>query len=316
MNTPIAKRGPVAGFNLGKSIMLGLAEDKPYRPSSIRDAEFKTELKSKGVSLKETPGTFLGAYTARVLGDVVADETRKDIYWRFNHPLAVADVTLQKAIDPQNKLGPYGRGAIGLAALQPAIALTGAYNPLNISELGRPTGYKQNVPNPEEPTETLEPGTEIFQRFFQGRTGRPLAYEKAQEEIPDLTKTRYANYMNFLYNDPGALGKATMGMVKVTGENLEGDPEARIFGYPVSIPSVTAAAGGIAGARAVVKMGPLVESGRRTPAVMRGLAGGALGSAAGAVAGVLMNQAVSAAGNAMNKLPTQQEYQNISAGRI
>jgi hypothetical protein len=122
--------------------------------------------------------------------------------------------------------------------------------------------------------------------------------------------------MNFLYNDPGALGKATMGMVKVTGENLQGDPEARVFGYPVSIPSVTAAAGGIAGARAGVKMGPLVESGRRTPAVMRGLAGGALGSAAGAVVGVLANQAISAAGNTMRKLPTQQEYENISAGRI
>jgi hypothetical protein len=49
---------------------------------------------------------------------------------------------------------------------------------------------------------------------------------------------------------------------------------------------------------------------------MRGLAGGALGSAAGAVVGVLTNQAISAAGNTMRKLPTQQEYENISAGRI
>jgi hypothetical protein len=316
MNTPAAKRGPVAGFNLGKSIMLGLAENKPYQPSSLLDKQFKQELKAQGVGLRETPGTFLGAYSARVLGDVVSDQTRKSLYWRFNHPLAIADAALEKTIDPQNRLGPYRRGVIGIAALQPAIALTGAYNPLNISELGRPTGYKQNMPDSEQPTKSVEPATELFQRFFQGRTGRPLAYSKAQEEIPDLTKARYANYMNFLYHDPGALGKATMGMVKVTGENLQGNPEMRVFGYPLSIPSVTATTGGIAGARAGIKMGPLVDGGRKTPTVLRGLAGGALGSAAGAVAGVLTNQAISAVGNAMKKLPTQQEYQNISAGRI
>ena len=129
--------------------------------------------------------------------------------------------------------------------------------------------------------------------------------------------------MNFLYNDPGPIGKATMGIVKVTPENLQGDPEARILGYPVSIPSVTALAGGITGSRMGVLSSPSVERtvqpslfagkkvdvsrvmGKRTPAVLRGLAGGALGSAAGAMAGVLTNQAISAAGNTEGKLPMQ-----------
>jgi hypothetical protein len=49
----------------------------------------------------------------------------------------------------------------------------------------------------------------------------------------------------------------------------------------------------------------LVVMGKRTPTVLRGLAGGALGSAAGAMAGVLTNQAISAAGNTEGKLPMQ-----------
>jgi len=318
------------GFRTGKNLMVDLAtmarepsvpgvpQPAKYGRTVFKDPFFYEGLKASGVTRKETPAQFTGAIASRLLGDVVSDETRGQ-YWRYNHPAAIADTVFQKAVDPDDILGPYGRGAIGLAAIQPALALTGAYNPLNVAELGRPTGYKQNAPDPEDPTKSLEPGTELFQRFFQGRTGRPLAYPKAQEEIPDLTKARYANYMNFLYNDPGPVGKATMGLVKVTGENLQGDPEARVFGYPVSIPSVTALAGGIAGARAGIRMGvdPEVKmKGTRTQGVLRGLAGGALGSAAGAVAGVLMNQAISAVGNSMKKLPTQQEYQDISAGRI
>lgn len=307
------------GFRTGKKQMLTLADlardsnvptalkPEKYGRAVVKDPDFYASLKAKGITPKETPATYAGAVTARLTGDVLADETR-NIYWQYNHPIAVADKLLQKTIDPNDILGPYGRGAIGLAVIQPAIALTGAYNPLNISELGRPTGYKQNAPDPEDPTKTLEPGTELFQRFFQGRIGRPLAYPKAKEEIPSLTPGRYANYMNFLYNDPGAVGKATMGIVKVTPENLEGVPEARVFGYPISIPSVTALAGGFAGAKAGIKMGAKPSTfapGTRTQATLRGLAGGALGSAAGAVAGVLMNQAIAAAGNTDNKLPMQ-----------
>lgn len=331
----VGKVGSIAqnlktSFNTGKQIMLDLATEarQPAQPgvsrpskygrAAIKDPEFYSALKQQGITRKETPVQFAGAVSARLLGDVLADETR-GIYWQYNHPIAAADKTLQKIIDPEDILGPYGRGVIGLAALQPAIALTGAYNPLNPTELGRPTGYKQNVPDPEDPTRSLEPGTELFQRFFQGRTGRPLAFEKAQQEIPDLTKARYANYMNFLYNDPGPVGKATLGLVKVTPENLQGDPEARVFGYPISIPSVTALAGGITGAKIGVKAGPRPDvdlPGTRTKATLRGLAGGAVGSVGGAMLGLLTNQAVAAAGNMQNKLPTLQEYQSTSPDRI
>lgn len=307
------------GFKTGKKEMITLADlarspDVPadikpskYGRAVVKDPDYYAGLRAQGITAKEAPAQFAGAVTARLAGDVIADESR-GLYWRYNHPLAIADKLLQKGIDPGDVLGPYGRGAVGLAAIQPAIALTGAYNPLNISELGRPIGYKQNVPDPEDPTKTLEPGTELFQRFFQGRQGRPLAFEKAQEEIPTLTKGRYANYMNYLYNDPGPIGKLTLGTIKATPENLEGVPEVRIFGYPMTIPSVTALAGGLAGAKAGIKMGSGADvdiRGSRTKATLRGLAGGVIGSAAGAVLGVLTNQVIAAAGNTENKLPMQ-----------
>jgi hypothetical protein len=315
-------RGFGGGVEAAKESLKNLGTGKSYRPrrNIFYDPEFSQDIKQAGIT-RETPLAFLGAYATRLGADLTTDELRS-LYWQMSHPLEMADKAMRKAVDPNNQLG-YGRGLIALTAVAPAVALTGAYNPLNISELGRPTGYKQNAPDPEDPTKTTEPGTELFQRFFQGRTGRPLAFEKAREEIPDLTKQRYANYMNFLYNDPGPIGKATMGIVKVTPENLQGDPEARVLGYPVSIPSVTALAGGITGARMGVLSSPSVETavqpsllkgekatvtrsmGRKTPAVIRGLAGGALGSAAGAIAGVLANQAIAAAGNTQDKLPMQ-----------
>ena len=311
------------GIEAAKQSLKQLGADKSYRSGRniFYDPEFRQDIKQAGIT-KETPLAFLGAYATRLGADLTTDELRS-LYWRASHPLETADQAMRRVVDPQNKLGPYGRGLVALAAVQPAVALTGAYNPLNLGELGRPTGYKQNAPDPEDPTQTTEPGTELFQRFFQGRTGRPLAFEKAREEIPDLTKQRYGNYMNFLYNDPGPIGKATMGIVKVTPENLQGDPEARVLGYPVSIPSVTALAGGLAGARMGIISSPTVETtvqpsllkdekaivsravGRKTPAIARGLAGGALGSAAGAIAGVLANQAIAAVGNTQDKLPMQ-----------
>jgi len=332
-NTPL-RQGVRGGYQAAKELLKNLDQDSNrYKRNVFYDPEFRQGLQTAGINVKETPGAFLGAYSARLGADLTSDEMR-NFYWGISHPAEISNQIFKKNVDPQNQLGRYGRGIVSLAAVQPALALTGAYNVLNLGELGRPTGFKQNEPDPEDPTKTTNPASELFQRFFLGRTGRPLAYEKAKEEIPDLTKQRYANYMNFLYNDPGPIGQATLGLVKVTPENLQGDPEARILGYPVSIPYAGTLAGGVLGARIGVNKSPSVTQTvqpsllagqkaevsramtKRTPSIVRGLAGGAVGSAAGAVIGTLTNQAIAAAGNSMNKLPTQQEYQNISAGRI
>ena len=301
--------------------------DRKYGVNMFNDPQFNQYVKDAGIT-KEQPLKLAGAYTARVLGDVLTDETRK-FYWRFNHPLAIADELLQKAVDPTKTLQRYQRGIIGLAAIQPAVAATGAYDPTNLAELGRPKGFKQNTPTQEDKTKTANPATELFQRFVQGRTGRPLAYADAQKEIPDLTKRRYANYLNFLYNNPDPLGKATGGFVKTTRENLEGNPEARFLGYPVSIPAVTSAIGGIAGTRLALKTSsqvtkeklmdtktkkevvqynrPQFEQKGYARLMGRGLAGGVAGAVPGVLAGKLINQALSRSEN--DKQPPMHPYQ-------
>jgi len=308
--------------------------DRKYGVNMFNDPQFNQYVKDSGIT-KEQPLKLAGAYTARVLGDVLTDETRK-FYWRFNHPLAIADELLQKAVDPTKTLQRYQRGIIGLAAIQPAVAVTGAYDPTNLAELGRPKGFKQNTPTQEDKTKTANPATELFQRFVQGRTGRPLKFSDAQKEIPDLTKRRYANYLNFLYNNPDPLGKATGGFIKTTRENLQGNPEARFLGYPVSIPAVGGVIGGLAGARTAIMTSPdikisvgegqvattqgvipklneqLPKSGKIKPEKLlstpqtgkgkarligRAMAGGLAGSVPGILAGKLANQALARSEN-------------------
>lgn len=276
-----------------------------YGPSTVADKDFKQLIRDAQISLKETPGAFLGAYTARVLGDIANQETRS-LWWSVNHPIALVDKASAALVDPKKQLNRYQRAAIVGSFATPAFALSGAYDPSNISELGRPEGYKQNVPNPDDPTKSLDPATELFERFMLGRQGRPLAYDKAKEEIPSLTKERYTNYMKFMYNDPAFLGS-----VKVTSENLQGVPEARVFGYPVSIPTVTTAVGGIAGAKLGLatasrppkaqqlellseKASDVASAYKPRNQTMRGVTGGLAGAAAGAIAGVLANQALAA----------------------
>ena len=306
--------------------------DRKYGVNMFNDPQFNKYVKDAGIT-KDQPLKLAGAYTARVLGDVLTDETRK-FYWRFNHPLAIADELLQKAVDPTKTLQRYQRGIIGLAAIQPAVAVTGAYDPTNLAELGRPKGFKQNTPTQEDKTKTANPATELFQRFVQGRTGRPLAYADAQKEIPDLTKRRYANYLNFLYNNPDPLGKATGGFIKTTRENLQGNPEARFLGYPVSIPAVGGVIGGLTGARTAIMTSPDVkvsvgkgqvattqlvipnvddtlskkikpekllttpQTGKgKARLIGRAMAGGLVGSVPGILAGKLANQALARSDN-------------------
>ena len=317
------------GVQKGITSMMNVEQDpnRKYYVSLFRDPDFKKDLKKQGVSRK-TPLELAGAYTARTLGDLTTDESRK-FYWRFNHPLAIADEALKGTVDPTKTFNKYEIGLLGLAALQPAVAVTGAYDPTNLGQLGRPKGFKQNNPTQEDKTKTANPTTELFQRFVQGRTGRPLAYADAQKEIPDLTKRRYANYLNFLYNNPDPLGKATGGFVKTTRENLEGNPEARFLGYPVSIPAVTSAVGGIAGTRLALKTSsqvtkekfmdtktkkevvqynrPQFEQKGYARLMGRGLAGGVAGAVPGVLAGKLINQALSRSEN--DKQPPMHPYQ-------
>jgi hypothetical protein len=291
------------GFAQGEGLSKTLGE---VYPSTIAP-RFKKELKKTGVSLRDTPAQFLGAYSARLLTDITNDGTR-GVYWRYNHPLAIAEKGLEKAIGPEaySTLGPLRTGLIGAAVSIPAVAAAGAYDVTNISQQFRPKGFAQQYAEPgsEDRRQSADPTSELVERFFLGRTGRPLNYETAKKDIPDLTPERYSNYLRNYYQDRGLFGLA-----KVTSENLQGVPEARILGYPVTIPM---AGGFIGGAGAVAATTRVM---RKSPKTFKTAAiAGLSGSLGGVLTGNVVNAAIAQANRP--QLPTVNEYTSMDSGRI
>lgn len=278
---------------------------------SILDPRFKQGIGQAGVTLKQTPAQFVGAYTSRLLVDAANDGTRT-YWWRWNHPLAVAQKGVEYGVSPIQS--PTARAVASLSIAAPAIAYAGTYDLLNPGEMFRPKGYAQSYSEvgSEDRRQTAQPAQELVERFFMGRTGSPLKYETAKQDIPSLTPQRYANYQNFLYNDKGLLN---LGIIKGTTENLQGVPEVRALGFPVTLPMVGGFVAGPIAARQA-----MVESRARTPegkvlnkyypgrqGAIRGIVGGAVGSLAGVTVGNVVNAAIASANRP--QLPTTAEYQ-------
>lgn len=274
---------------------------------SILDPGFKQAIAAKGITARQTPAQFAGAYLSRTLIDLANDGTRT-YWWRWNHPLAVAQRVVGMAVDPSVIKSPTARAVTALGIATPAIAAAGTYDITNPEEAFRPTGYAQTYSpkGAEDRRQTAQPAQELFERFFLGRTGDPLKYATAKEEIPSLTPERYANYMNFLYQEKGLLG---LGIAKGTMENLQGYPEVRVLGYPVNIPMAGGFAGGSLAATAAARL-----PGTPRQKAARAMAGGLAGSLAGVTAGNVTNEIIASANRP--KLPTAAEYQNLSADRI
>jgi len=276
---------------------------------SILDPRFRTKLQGQGVSFKNNPAEFLGAYASRGLVDIAADGTRT-YFWRYNHPLAISSGLSELY------LGNYTRSATGKAAITagigiPAIAAAGTYDITNPGEMFRPKGYAQRYSEEgtDDRRQTTQPGAELFERFFLGRTGDPLKYETAKQDIPDLTPERWGNYQQFLYQDKGLLG---LGVLKGTMENLEGNPEVRLLGFPANIPMAGGFVGGTLAAKAALSQKTPVNTPNR-PA--RRLAGGFAAAVGGSIGGVLLGNAVNeviAMGNRPTYPSTNTYDQNIS----
>ena len=247
----------------------------------------------------DNPAAFLGAYTARLATDLGTDASRR-FYWRYNHPLAIADKILNNAVGDtvHQAMTPTQRGLLGLATITPIAASMGTYDVTNVGELGRPKGYAQEyaAPGSEDRRETAQPTQELFERFFLQRQGQPLKYETAKQDIPNLTPQRYGNYMRYLYQDKGLLD---LGVIKATPENLQGVPEARLLGFPVGIPAVTATAGAATGLKLASQTPGITP--RRT--ILAGLAG----SVGGAAVGNVINEIIATANRP--KLPDLHQYQ-------
>ena len=159
-------------------------------------------------------------------------------------------------------------------------------------------GYAQTYAEKgsEDRRKTAEPGMEIFDRFFLGRRGRPLKYETAKADIPSLTPERYGKAMRSQYQDRGVLG---LGLLKATDENLQGEPEIKVVGFPVGLQAVGAVGGGTAALRKSLD--------KNLPTRKAGVAALA-GSLAGATVGKLVNLGIASARNNPEKLPSTLEY--------
>lgn len=295
------------GFKKGDIAQIRMAKTGLGYGESVLDPRFKAAIASKGVSARETPAQFLGAYTSRMLIDVANDGTRT-YWWRWNHPLAIAQRVTEVGVKEIDT--PTGRAVAALGVAAPAITAAGAYDITNPEEQFRPKGYAQEYSpvGAEDRRKTAQPVQEMFERFFLGRTGSPLKYETAKQDIPDLTKERLANYNRFLYQDKGLLG---LGIVKGTSENLQGYPEARVLGYPVTIPMAAGFATGTLGAK--IGAGTAAKGTPRQRSV-RGAIGGLAGSLTGVALGNLTNQSIASANRP--KLPTTAEYGTLGSDKI
>jgi len=288
------------GFNQGVQLQDQLATErsanknvkKRYSHSVIPglDGGYYKGLSQIGIDSSK-PAEMAGAIGARLLTDV-ADDASRHTYWRYNHPMAIGDVIAEQIIgDNIYNFNSAQRAAIELGAIGvPVASHLGVFDITNPGQLGRAKGFAQTyaAEGSEDRRETANPAAELFDRYALGRRGRPLKYATAQQDIPDLTKERYSNYMNTLYNDrtsgviPGAvgiglaggmaaaLGKGNLkniigstalgagvgaglgatGAIKATRENLEGKPEAFIAGFPVGLESVGGLLGGAGAVRA------------------------------------------------------------------
>lgn len=308
----------------GNRILSSISNYSTFSPN------FKKELKNvKGISFTETPQEFIGAYAARLLTDAGTDSTRH-LYWRYNHPMAIADKLIEKAAGPAYKqFNPTQKGLVGLAISAPTVASLGQIDITNPLEQFRSKGFAQTYAEEgaEDRRETGQPGTELLERLFLGRQGRPLKYETAKEDIPSLTPERYSNYMKNYYQDKGITG---LGLIKGTMENLEGVPEARIVGFPIGLQAAGALAGGAMALRGALQTRPPVVTTKerrvisypggssrvveqdvntRVPMATRKTASIALaGSLAGALVGNLTNQAIASLNNHPENLPSTNEY--------
>lgn len=182
----------------------------------------------------------------RVGADVVGYGTRKG-FWNMNPEDALGTLAREGA----NWAGLNGREAqLARYATASTVGLVSAnYNPFNIGEGGRPTGFGAVNPTDEDPRKTDNPiGELLFDRAMLGRTGRLLPWQEFHEERPDVSYEKYAKYQDYIR------GPSFLGLAKGTMDGIDG-PEARVVGYRVQPEAILAAAAAGAATIAAFKYG-------------------------------------------------------------
>lgn len=219
----------------------------------------KVPVGDSGAEVRLGPGNYR-AKAAQAAGVVAADlasDGMRNIWWFLNAPQAVAQVAMfqgmKQATDKQNVAldqtkyrgqEPLIRSRnLRMAAAAPAwIAAS-----LGVGNFMRQPGYKAAVPSETDPTQTSNALAELGSRYFLGRSGSLLPYEEFRKERPDVSRSEYNAYKNYLFS-----GKSP---IKATVDGIQG-PEVTFMGKSIPLATgILPMAAAVVGARRGVKRG-------------------------------------------------------------
>ena len=229
------------------------AEDVDLRRSTI---EVGRVAAPGGGEVDLGPGNYRAkaAQAAGVLGADLASDGMRNIWWFLNAPQAVAQVAMFQGMRDaaKNNVGLSGlheresllrNRNLRMAAAAPAwIAMS-----MGIGNFMRQPGYKATLPDPTNPTETANPIGELANRYFLGRAGSLLPYDEFVKERPDVSKSEYNAYKNYLF--------ANKSPIKGTLDGISG-PEVNFMGKSIPLATgIIPMAAAVVGARRGIKRG-------------------------------------------------------------
>lgn len=183
-----------------------------------------------------------------VAADVATDGLR-NIWWFLNAPQAIAQIAVMNALHTAGKeykatderVPLIKNRNLRLAATVPAVLGMS----LAVGNASRQPGYKAALPSEVDPKQTVDPLGEFATRYFLGRSGGLLPYDEFVQERPDVSRSEYEQYKNYLFGNSMPL--------KATLDGIQG-PEVTFMGKSIPIatgvlPAVAAVMGARYGAK-------------------------------------------------------------------
>lgn len=245
---------------------------------NVRSDDFRVASQSQEIGrVPSTPGGFeersttgrpdlLASQLAGTAANDLMSDGLRNIWWFLNAPQALASIGVLHAI---NAGGDPFREAAGIknrpflknprlrfAATTPAWIATSAA----VGSGMRLPGYAAAVPSEEDKTKTDDPVAEALTRFFLGRAGPLLPYDKFVKERPDVSRGEYERYKQYLFESKAPL--------KFTAEGIHG-PEVTFMGksIPVTTGLLPAVAAGLGTWYGVRRAGRMARDSGRLAAI-------------------------------------------------
>jgi len=207
------------------------------------------------------------AFVASAVGDVLTDQSRKEIWKYTNIPRMAGEIG--KAVSAAAGMDPVTGAVLTIGAPAVLLGLSGRTGPL--SQGMRPKGYKAVAPASKEkdPTGRTPQSIplEIALRYGLGQTSQILPYQEFKKERPDVAPSTYTQYRRYEHSkpepgkligiDPEGQSFTTIGgLVRGSAKGLN-DPEIRLKGMPVTLSGALGTAAGLGAASAAYAALPI-----------------------------------------------------------